>query len=92
MKVQPIGSSPTTVTSPSSSGTPVPPAVSAPPGEPAAAIEISGAARALRTWTKSVQRTPEIRTERVFALRTAIADDSYEIDARKIAERLVGVL
>ncbi len=61
-------------------------------GAPAVSSQVSPRARAVRAAAAGVQEAPPIRTEKVFALRGAIASGAYRIDAARIAERLLDQL
>lgn len=58
-----------------------------PDSGPAAETTISEAARVANM--DATKPTDELRTERIFALRTKIAAGEYEVDAEEIAARLI---
>lgn len=51
-------------------------------------VHISDEARQLRNATLEVQQAPDVRVDRVAALRAQIADGTYQIDAEAIAQRI----
>lgn len=55
----------------------------------AAEVRLSDAAQALQAADKSLDATPDVDEARVNALRNAIANGSYSIDARRVAERMM---
>lgn len=60
------------------------------PGDgPAADTTISEAARVANMDATNTKPSNELRTERIFALRTKIAAGEYEVDAEEIAARLI---
>lgn len=53
-------------------------------------VKLTDLASTLRSLMESVADVPEVDRARVSALREAIADGSYQPDARAVAEKLVG--
>ncbi len=68
------------------------PSAASPPEAPGSAAEASGSAAAGSAKRASGRPVggATLRTEKVFALRTALANGTYKIDARRIAKRLLG--
>jgi negative regulator of flagellin synthesis FlgM len=65
-------------TSPSTSGT-----------RQADAINLSDTARALSTARTSVTNAPEVREDRVAALKAAIASGTYSVSSRDLAQSMI---
>ncbi len=57
-------------------------------GEKARTSEFSSVTQSAMT---ALANTPEVRNEKVAAIRQAIADGTYEINSRAIAEKLLGL-
>lgn len=51
-------------------------------------VSLSNRGRVVAVAAHAVAQAPEVRAERVAALKAAIADGSYGSDARAIAQRL----
>ena len=56
---------------------------------PGANIDISDNARLLQRASDVVRSTPDVRQEKVAALKKSIADGSYKVDSAAVAEKLV---
>ncbi len=54
-------------------------------------IEISDAAREVQIATKALNELPEVRTELVERLKTAIKDGSYKPSPEAIAKKMLGI-
>lgn len=52
------------------------------------AVSLSASARSFARVMEAVQRQPDVRAERVAAVRAQIASGAYGIDAQLIAQRL----
>jgi negative regulator of flagellin synthesis FlgM len=52
-------------------------------------VSISAAGRSLSTARGAVLTAPETRTNRLDALKAAIADGSYSVDSRRLATAMV---
>ncbi|MBT8085341.1 MAG: flagellar biosynthesis anti-sigma factor FlgM [Woeseia sp.] len=52
-------------------------------------VELTSGAKLLERLEKSLESLPDINQERVDAVKTAIANGDYTIDADKIADALV---
>jgi len=52
-------------------------------------VSLSSRGRIVAEAAHAVARTPDVRAEKVAALKAAIAAGSYRSDAREIAERLL---
>jgi negative regulator of flagellin synthesis FlgM len=52
-------------------------------------ISLSWRARNVAGAAAAVQNAPDVRTEKVAALRAAIINGTYQPDARQVAERLL---
>jgi negative regulator of flagellin synthesis FlgM len=51
--------------------------------------EISGKARDMAQAKSVAQSSPDVREDKVAALRARIAEGKYSVDAQKVADRLV---
>ena len=56
---------------------------------PRESVEISEGARLLQRANELAHASPDIRAERVAALKNSIKDGSYRIDSASIADKLV---
>jgi negative regulator of flagellin synthesis FlgM len=93
MLIQPVGNS---------SIQPVNGARSAPPqgapaqpayaGPKADAVAFSGESAQVRRVQADVEAAPDVRAERVAAIKAEIEAGSYQVDNRALAEKLLGVL
>lgn len=52
-------------------------------------LALSSRGRIVAEAARAVHEAPDVRTERVLALRAAIADGTYTSNAREIAQRLM---
>lgn len=52
-------------------------------------VNISSAAKDLNNAKKLLEGTPEVRTDMVVRLRTDIERGSYDVDAGKVAEKMI---
>lgn len=52
-------------------------------------IDISGKAMDIKNIKKELDESAEIRSKKVEKLKTSIADGSYDVDSRKIAEKII---
>jgi negative regulator of flagellin synthesis FlgM len=52
-------------------------------------VHLSGKAKELDELKQVIQQMPEIRTDKVAALRKAIEDGSYQVDSLKIAGKIL---
>jgi len=59
------------------------------PARQADAIDLSETARAMSVAQKSVASAPDVRQDRVDALKAAINDGTYKIDSRQLAAAMV---
>lgn len=59
------------------------------PGRRTDRVQFSSAALDLSRALRSVADAPDVRADRIEALRAAIEDGTYRIDADQVAERLV---
>lgn len=57
----------------------------------AAAVSLSADARQLQDLHAAVRASPEVNDVRVDQVRRALADGSYKIDSRNIADRLLAL-
>ena len=53
-------------------------------------VDLSAKAREIQQVRKILEETPDVREEKVQALKRQIANGSYQVDAAKIAEKMVG--
>src|ERR1700730_7090645 len=65
------------------------PAGPAEPARQADAVSISEEARSLSAAHKAVADAPDVREDRVSALKAAIADGTYTINSRNLASKLL---
>jgi negative regulator of flagellin synthesis FlgM len=64
------------------------------PGAPARqpdVVSISDSGRSVAAARKAVAAAPDVREERVNALKAAIADGSYSVDSRTLAAKLLHI-
>jgi negative regulator of flagellin synthesis FlgM len=53
------------------------------------AVTISDNARSIAAATKAVSDAPEVREDRVNALKASIAARTYSVDSRRLASKLI---
>ena len=53
-------------------------------------VSLSDASRDMQTAKQAVSSSPDIRLEKVNEIKQAVADGRYEIDAGKVAEKMIG--
>jgi negative regulator of flagellin synthesis FlgM len=53
------------------------------------AVNLSDAARALSSATRSVADASDVRADKVAALKAAIADGTYKVDSKQLARSMV---
>lgn len=53
-------------------------------------VSLSDASRDMQTAKQAVVASPDIRTEKVNEIKQAVADGRYEVDAGKVAEKMIG--
>jgi negative regulator of flagellin synthesis FlgM len=56
------------------------------------AVNLSDAARALSAATRSVSDASDVRTDKVAALKAAIANGTYQVDSKQLARAMVKTL
>ena len=56
---------------------------------PSDAVSLSDQAKSLAAARKAVHEAPEVRQEKVEAIRQAIADGTYQVSARELARKLI---
>jgi negative regulator of flagellin synthesis FlgM len=64
------------------------------PGAPARQpdmVSISDTGRSITAARKAVAAAPDVREDRVSALKAAIADGSYSVDSRALAAKLLHI-
>ena len=64
-------------------------ASTASPPRQADTVSLSDAARALAAANKAVAAAPDVREDRVQALKAAIAGGTYSVDSRKLARSMI---
>ena len=57
---------------------------------PSDTVEISSAAKTFGSALQAVAGASDVREDRVAALKAAVANGTYSVSARDIAEKLVG--
>ena len=55
-------------------------------------VDLSQAARSLSAARSAVAAAPAVREDRVAAIRAAIADGTYSVDARQLARALASAI
>lgn len=58
-------------------------------GTPAASSEISGKAKEAAKAKSVATATPDVREDKIAALKARIADGSYKVDSKAIADKMV---
>ena len=53
-------------------------------------VSLSDASRDMQTAKQAVSSSPDIRLEKVNEIKQAVEDGRYEIDAGKVAEKMIG--
>ena len=53
-------------------------------------VSLSDASRDMQTAKQAIAESPDIRSEKVNEIKQAVADGRYEIDAGKVAEKMIG--
>jgi negative regulator of flagellin synthesis FlgM len=53
-------------------------------------VSISDASRDMKTAKEAVASTPDVRQEKVDAIKQAVENGKYEIDESKVAEKMIG--
>jgi negative regulator of flagellin synthesis FlgM len=64
-------------------------AATASPTRQADSVSLSDAARSLAAANKAVAAAPDVREDRIQALKAAIADGTYSVDSRKLARAMI---
>lgn len=67
----------------------VKPSQSASRSEPQDSVKLSDEAKALAALQKRLAESPEVRTEKVEALKRAIANGTYRVSAEDIADAIL---
>lgn len=67
----------------------VKPSQAAEKSQPQDSVKLSDEAKALAALQKRLAEVPDVRTEKVEALKKAIADGTYRVPAEKIAEAML---
>lgn len=60
-------------------------------GKSADLLDLTGRARELRALQQELARSPAFDTQRVDALKDALASGRYEVDAERIADKLLAL-
>jgi len=53
-------------------------------------VSLSDASRDMQTAKQAIASSPDIRLEKINEIKQAVADGRYEIDAGKVAEKMIG--
>lgn len=53
-------------------------------------VSLSEASKDMQTAEQAVASSPDMRAEKVNEIKQAVADGLYEIDAGKVAEKMIG--
>jgi negative regulator of flagellin synthesis FlgM len=99
MKIQPNDPQQTTATGLSRVGSstpasPTPRPVAPPSGsgaDPAVRVELSGRARELHAALVAANAAPDVRTEKVAAVKAKVDAGTYSVDANVVARRMLDV-
>ncbi len=83
---------PTSTQSVGPSGTPRIDDTAGQPARRADEIRLSMGARELQQLREAVNAAPDIREDRVAAIRRQLAEGTYEIDYRALAQKLAGII
>ena len=59
------------------------------PGEAKDKVELSRLAKDLQRATEIAKAAPEVRPEKVAALKEKIENGSYEVDSKKVASKMI---
>lgn len=54
-------------------------------------VDVSGSSRLFAQALEAAKAAPEVRAERVDAIRTAVQNGTYQIDSQRIAARILGL-
>lgn len=52
-------------------------------------VELSGRSREMQKAAETLSATPEIRQEKVAAIKASIENNTYEVDADKVAHKMI---
>jgi negative regulator of flagellin synthesis FlgM len=66
-----------------------PPPPAAPPAVPTDSLTISDEARSLAVTRQAVESAPDVRAERVAALKQALANGTYDVPAESLARAIL---
>lgn len=55
-------------------------------------VDISGTGRDIAALMNEISKLPDVRTDRIKAIKEAIEAGNYNIDVKKIAERIISEL
>lgn len=56
-----------------------------------ALLDLTGRAKELKALEKELASSPEFDSNRVNALRQSLSDGSYQVDAKRIADKLLSI-
>lgn len=59
------------------------------PAAPGETVELTSSAKLLERLEKTLAGLPEVDSQRVESIKTSISNGEYQIDANKIAEKLL---
>ncbi|ANM30555.1 hypothetical protein ABI59_14680 [Acidobacteria bacterium Mor1] len=59
------------------------------PGRPGDQVELSAEARQIATLTGAAKDLPEVRAEKVKAIQKSLADGTYKVDSRQLAQKVL---
>ncbi len=59
--------------------------------KPGESVQLSAQAKDIQALEKSLAQQPVVDQERVEKLKQAIADGSYQVNSRSVAEKLLGL-
>lgn len=55
-------------------------------------VDISGAGRDIAALMNEISKLPDVRTDKIKAIKEAIETGNYNIDVKKIAEKIISEL
>lgn len=59
------------------------------PQAPADSVQLSDRGKSMKRLEDSIAKAPVVNEDKVAALKAAIADGSYKIDAQRLAEKIL---
>lgn len=53
-------------------------------------VSLSSSARDMKVASEAVAASPDVRQEKVYEIKTAVDNGTYQVNAEKIADKMVG--